>query len=106
MMMRKSHIQQTALALTLVYLFLSGFMTVGAGGHAATHEHGADHAAQHASFICDWMCAASSFVHSSDTHLTSAVHPSFEKLTIYTEPDRGNLSAFFFYIRPPPTALS
>jgi hypothetical protein len=106
MMMRKSHIQQTALALTLVYLFLSAFMTVGAGGHAATHEHGGNHAAQHASFICNWMCAASSFVHSADPHLRSGVHPSFEKLTVYTEPFISNLSAFSFYIRPPPVSIS
>ena len=98
--------KQTALVLTLLYLFLSGFMTLGAGGHAATHEHGTNHTAQHASFVCTWMCAASFFVHSADIHLRSGVHPSFEKLTVYTEPSISNFSVFSFYIRPPPVSIS
>jgi len=106
MMMRKTQIKQTALALTLVYLFLSGFMTAGMQGHAPTHEHGSNHAAQHSSLICDWMCTASSFVHTSDQVLNQTTQPYSENLTAYHEYFLNPLSIFSFHIRPPPVSLS
>ena len=103
---QKAHIRRIALLLTLTYFTLSGSVMIQAGGHTVTHEHGTNHAAQHASFVCDWMCAASSFVHSADPHLTEGVRPSSETPTVYSEPDLGNLSVFSFYIRPPPVSIS
>jgi hypothetical protein len=106
MMMRKSHIQQTALALTLVYLFLSGFMAVGTAGHAPTHEHGSNHAAQHSTLICDWMCASSSYVQTSDPVLNQTTQPYVENLAVYDERFLNPLSIFSSHIRPPPISLS
>lgn len=103
---QKAQIRRIALLLTLAYFALSGSVMIQSGVHAAVHGHSPEHAAAHASFICTWMCAASSFVHSADPHLISGVHPSFEKLTVYTEPDRSNISALSFYIRPPPVSVS
>ena len=106
-MAQKTQIKPTALLLVLVYLFLSGFMTVGAVQHDLIHEHHADHAKQHASLVCDWMCTASIFVHSADERLSAGVRePSFERLTIYAEPVLGHHSEFSFYIRPPPDFLA
>jgi hypothetical protein len=106
MMMRKTQIKQTALVLTFVYLFLSGFMAVGMEGHAPTHEHGSNHAAQHSSLICDWMCTASSFVHSGSPSLNQSFGPSFEKPVIDSGRFLGTPFIFSFYIRPPPVSIS
>lgn len=106
MMMRKSRIRQTALVLTLVYLFLSGFMTIGMEAHAPTHEHGPNHAAQHSSLVCDWMCAASAFVHASDPVLNQTAQPSIENLAVYHEHFLNPFSIFSYRIRPPPVSLS
>ena len=103
---QKAHIRRIALLLTLAYFALSGSVMIQSGVHAAVHDHSPKHAAAHASFVCTWMCAASSFVHSADPHLAEGVHPSFENLTVYSEPDRSNISAFSFYIRPPPVSVS
>ncbi|WDT70835.1 MAG: hypothetical protein MPW17_19125 [Candidatus Manganitrophus sp.] len=71
-------IKQTALLFTLVYLFSTGLIMVRAEGHALSHEeHAEDHAKQHASFICTWMCAASTFVHTSEQTLDGQSTPSF-----------------------------
>ncbi|MBI3609581.1 MAG: hypothetical protein HY204_02630 [Nitrospirae bacterium] len=105
-MMRKTQIKQTALVLTLVYLFLSGFIMVGAGGHAAHHSDSADHAAQHASFICNWMCAASTFVQSANPRLSQRLTLSFENLAGYADGFYGIRSVISFYIRPPPVSVS
>lgn len=106
MMTRATTIKSTALLLTLVYLFLSGFMAVEAEQHALKHEHGADHAAHHSSLICDWMCAASSVVHSADPELTQQFIPSFVRTAVYVERFPNNLSIFSFHIRPPPVSVS
>jgi hypothetical protein len=106
MMMRKTQIKQTALALTLVYLFLSGYMTTGMQGHAPTHEHGSNHAAQHSSLICDWMCTASSFVHTSDQVPNQTTQPFVENLPVHVGRFLNPLSIFSFHIRPPPIPLS
>jgi len=106
MMTRNTQIKQTAIILTLVYFALSSMVMIQAGEHAAVHEHGTNHAKHHTSFICNWMCAASSVIHSSDLNVTQDVHPSFEKLTIHTESFLSNLSVFYVYIRPPPVFLA
>ena len=65
--MSRVWIKQTALLFTLVYLISTGLIMVRAEGHALSHEeHTEDHAKQHASFICTWMCAASSFSHTPE----------------------------------------
>ncbi|MEK7306637.1 MAG: hypothetical protein AAB014_03270, partial [Nitrospirota bacterium] len=106
MMKQKSQIKQISILITLIYLFLSGFIMIGVGGHAAEHGHSADHATQHASFVCTWMCAASSFVHSADQKPSYRFNPCFENLQVYPERVSSNISIFSFYIRPPPFFLS
>ncbi|NKE73507.1 hypothetical protein [Candidatus Manganitrophus noduliformans] len=59
-------IKRTTVLFTLVYLFSTGFIMVRAEGHALDHEAHENHAKQHASFICTWMCAASSFSHTPE----------------------------------------
>lgn len=100
-MTRKAPIKKTALLLVLVYLFLSGFVMIGAAEHAAEHGHGAKHTTQHASFICTWMCAASSFVHQADQNLSQSSNPPYESLTGYIERFASNSSIFSFHIRSP-----
>lgn len=105
MMKQKSHIKQISILITLTYLFLSGFIMISVGGHAAEHGHSADHATQHASFVCTWMCAASSFVHSADQISCQRLNSSFESSLVYTERVSSNTSIFAFYVRPPPNLL-
>jgi len=100
-------IKQTAVLFTLVYLFSTGLIMVRAEGHALSHEeHAADHAKQHASFICTWMCAASSFVHTLGQTLDGRSTPSFENPIAKPEflPRPQPLSTGT--IRPPPFFLS
>jgi len=106
MVLRKSHIRKTALALTLVYLFLSGFMSIGMAAHSAMHQHGTNHAAQHSSLICDWMCTASSFVPTTDQVLDQTHQPVVASLVVDHEHFLNPLSILSFHIRPPPVFLS
>jgi hypothetical protein len=106
MMTRKTQIRRTALLVTLIYLFLSGFMMVGTAGHASTHDHGTNHAGQHSSLVCDWMCAASAFVQTSDHVLNQTAQPAIENLAVYHERFLNPLSIFSFRIRPPPVSIS
>jgi len=103
---QKSKTRQIACLLILVYLFLSGFMIVGSASHAVEHQHGTNHAEQHASFVCTWMCAASSFIHTDHPRPHSSLNPVFHNLPTYTQQTENNLSIFSFYARPPPTSLS
>jgi hypothetical protein len=105
MMTRKTLIKQIAIFVTLVYFALSSMVLFQAGEHAAVHNHGTNHAKHHTSFICNWMCAASSAIHSADFNVNQDVHPSFEKLPIQTESFFSSLSVFHVYIRPPPVVL-
>ena len=105
MLRQKTHIKQTACLIILVYLFLSGAMLVEVGNHAATHEHGANHAKQHASFVCSWMCAAPTHVHSAEPSLNLSFNPFFETLAVYSEPSFTNLSIFSHNARPPPVVF-
>jgi hypothetical protein len=81
-------------------------MMIEAGEHTLGHGHTANHAAQHASFICTWMCAASTFADSGDYSLGQSLHPPFEKPTVAIERFLSHLSIFSFRIRPPPASLS
>ena len=106
MMKQKWQMKQISILIILIYLFLSGFMMRGVGGHAAEHDHSANHASQHVSFVCTWMCTASNFVHSADQKLGYSFNPSFEKSQVYPERVSSNMSIFSFYVRPPPGLLS
>jgi hypothetical protein len=106
MLTQKAQIRRTAIFVVLVYLFLSVFITVGMGGHTAQHGHDSHHAAQHASFACAWMCASSSFVHSSDHFQNQSVQPYIENLAIYHERFPNPLSIFSVHIRPPPLSIA
>lgn len=105
-MPRETQLRPTALLLVLVYLFLTGFMAIGAVQHDLVHERHADHAKQHSSLACDWMCTASAFVHSADPTLTHSFNLSFESKVVYVEHFFASLSIFSLYIRPPPLPLS
>jgi len=102
----KKHIKPLALGLVLIYLFLSGYMAVGAAEHDFKHAHNAGHSKQHSSFFCDWMCAAASFVHSTDLTLTQRFNSSVDNDVVYVENYFRSLSIFSLNIRPPPHPLS
>jgi len=102
----KIKIRPVALLIALVYFFLSGFMMVGTGEHDFKHEHNADHAKQHSSLACDWMCTAAAFVHSADPTFTHSLNFSFESKVVNVEHFFTSLSIFSLNIRPPPLSLS
>ncbi|TAK03505.1 MAG: hypothetical protein EPO39_11950 [Candidatus Manganitrophaceae bacterium] len=104
--MSRVWIKQTAVLFTLVYLFSTGLIMVRAEGHALSHEEHEDHAKRHASFICAWMCAASTFVHTPEQTLDQRSTPYFENPIAKPEvpPRPQPLSADT--IRPPPFLLS
>jgi hypothetical protein len=104
-MKQKRSIRQFALLLALVYLFSSGWMTLRTEGHILNHEAAHHHGAQHASFVCAWMCAASTFVHSPDQRLSPSFHLSFEAPALSEERFHHAFSVFSFHIRPPPSSL-
>jgi len=105
-MAQKTQIKPTALLLVLVYLFLSGFMAIGAVQHDSNHERHADHAKQHTSLACDWMCTASAFVHPVGPTLTHSFSLYFETKVVYVEHFIKSLIIFSLHIRPPPFSLS
>jgi hypothetical protein len=102
MMNQKKRIKQTAQILVLIYLFLSAFMTVGMERHALKHGRNPNHATQHATLMCNWMCAASTFVHSSDQTLNRNFTPSIAKLSILSEQRFHTISNLPYTARPPP----
>jgi hypothetical protein len=107
-MIKRLWIKQTALILIPVYLFLSGFMMIGMGEHALKHEsHAHDgrharHPVQHSSLICSWMCAASTFAHSSDQGLDPRFTYTLLNRIVSGERIFSPLSIFSFHVRPPP----
>lgn len=105
-MNQKRRIRYTAQLLVLIYLFLTAFMTIGMERHALKHGRNPDHAAQHTTFTCHWMCAASTFVHTSDQNLNGGFIPSIAKLSILTEQIFHKVSVLSHYARPPPFFLS
>lgn len=105
-MSNKKQMKPLALGLVLIYLFLSGYMAVGAAEHDFKHAHHSGHSKQHSSFFCDWMCAAATFVHSSDLTLTRQFHLSFDDRVVFAEHYLTNLSIFSLNIRPPPRSFA
>ncbi len=105
-MKQNKRIKHTAQVLVLTYLFLSAFMTVGMERHALRHGRNASHAAQHATLMCNWMCAASTFVHASDQNLNSGFIPSTARLSLFTEQLFHNITVLPYTARPPPFSLS
>ncbi|MCI0526343.1 MAG: hypothetical protein L0Y56_02675 [Nitrospira sp.] len=107
MVMQWSQIhKKAALTLILVYLSLSVFMVMGMGSHAMHHGQATHHAAQHASFVCAWMCSASNFVDSADRSLSQTDDPLYERLAVFIHGFYKHSSSFSFYIRPPPITPS
>jgi hypothetical protein len=104
-MNRTRRIKTTALLLTLIYLWLSGSIMIGAENHAVRHAHSANHSAQHSSFVCTWMCASSSFVHSSDHSLSRTPLPAEPNAAGIAQRPFDNRSVFNFRTRPPPAVL-
>ncbi len=99
---KTKNLRRTAFFLTLVYLFLSGFVMVGMGGQAMEHGHTAHHRTHHSTLTCLWMCAAGTFVHSVVPKLDPIFYRSIEDIISHFEPILSNLSIFSLYIRPPP----
>ncbi|VAX28199.1 hypothetical protein MNBD_NITROSPIRAE01-2354 [hydrothermal vent metagenome] len=87
--------RKIALSILMVYMSLSGLMMVRAGGHALVHQQSPDHAAQHASFVCTWMCAASTSTESAGLQYEASLHPSTETPNIYIK----------FFLAPLPITL-
>jgi len=97
--------QKTARAVLFVYFLLTGLTAAGMEGHAAEHARHGNHGAQHAGFLCLWMCASSTFVHTADPQPTQRFSPSFSHRVPYAEPSPRNVFVFSFYARPPPFRL-
>lgn len=106
MVNRNKRIKHTAQLLVLIYLFLSAFMTIGMERHALRHGRNPNHAAQHTTLICNWMCTASTFVHTPDQKLNSGFLPSIAKPHTLTEQLFHNISVLPHDARPPPLFLS
>jgi hypothetical protein len=101
------HVQRKiALTLILVYLSLSVFMVMGIGSHAMHHGQTTRHAVQHASFVCAWMCSASSFVDSTDRWLNQTDYPPLERIPVVIEGFHHHSSIHSIHIRPPPISPS
>jgi hypothetical protein len=105
MMKPKTLIKSTALLLTLFSLFISGLIMIEAGGHALQHGHTASHAAQHASLICTWMCAASTALQSEDPRPIQRIAPSSESVIVSPGPFFSRSVPLVLRVRPPPFSL-
>ena len=105
-MKRTAYIKKTALLLALVYLSLTGLIMVGTEKHALNHDDHSDHAAQHASFICTWMCASSTYTHTVDQNQTQEIHLAPEDPAFQIERFYFASPLFSYHIRPPPSSLS
>jgi hypothetical protein len=98
--------KRIALLLALIYLSLTGLMMVRIEKHALHHDHQTNHSAQHASFICNWMCASSTYTHTADQNQVEDFNPTPEGPAIRVEPFFPASPLFSFHIRPPPFSLS
>lgn len=105
MITHRKQIRSIAFLLVVVYLFLSGFMMTGLAEHITLHGHSGHHDAQHTSLFCNWMCAASAFVHSADPNVEQVFTASYIVPAVYIERFFTNLTIFSWYIRPPPFHL-
>jgi len=105
-MPKTKQLRPTAILLVSIYLFLSGFMAIGAVQHDLIHEHHADHSKQHTSLACDWMCTASAFLHPIGPTFTHSFNFSLETKVVYVEHFNKSLLVFSLHTRPPPFSLS
>jgi hypothetical protein len=102
MLLGKNQVKQTAVLLSLVYLFLSSHMMIGGAGHALEHMRRTNSRPRHASFVCSWTCAASTSVQSANPSLSEKLNPTFEELIVSDKPSYDRLSIFYFQGRSPP----
>ncbi|MFY9269373.1 MAG: hypothetical protein WAO55_06455 [Candidatus Manganitrophaceae bacterium] len=101
--------RKTAFFLIPIYFFLSLFMTAQAEGHLLEHAHHTRHAHHsflHASLLCDWFCAASTHLDSTDPEPDRDVCPSLASPIPPVDRFVARLPFHKFYIRPPPIAPS
>lgn len=100
------NIRLTARLIIVVYLFLSVAITTPVPCHTEEHHHSSGHAAQHLSFICTWMCAAATFIHSADPDLCQTFSPSPGNAVVSAGTSWSRPPVTSFHIRPPPFPLS
>ncbi len=105
-MNQKTLAQKVALFTTYIYLFLSVFVMFSVAQHILRHDSVSHHAAQHATLICSWMCAASTHVFSAHQNILEVSTPSFERLVFYANEIFTDSSVLSYYIRPPPFLFS
>ena len=91
-MISRSLTRYVAVALVLLFLFWVGHVMVLAGHHLLAHGQRSDHAAQHSSLVCAWMCMSSSFIESPVQSLHQTALPVFYALAL--------LSSFLLLQRP------
>jgi len=94
--------KKIALSIVMVYLSLSGLMMVQAGEHAMMHQKSQDHAAQHRSFVCTWMCAAGTSAQSVALQFNPSLRPSFESPDIAIKSFRVQQVTTLPFGRAPP----
>lgn len=81
-------------------------MVFGVEKHAVQHGRFPHDAREHASFVCTWMCAATTYVHSVDQAIRQQFVPVFDVLTTFgTEKILLNKPLLALYSRPPPFIL-
>lgn len=94
----RAYLRALARSLLLVYV-LAVLVT---SGWAAAHGHGLNHASEHFSPDCHWLCAAAAGIHSPD----ATIEPAPVPLPEYGGPVRigavSRLSVFAIKNRSPP----
>lgn len=94
----RAYIRTVARPLLLVYL-MAVFVT---SGWAAVHGHGLNHAAEHFSPDCHWLCAAATGIHSADAIAESTPAPVPEQEGRIHAGAVSRLSVFSIRNRSPP----
>jgi len=97
----KAHMKKTALFLLIFFLTVSAYIPTKIGPHLLKHGQSARHQMQHRSFICAWMCTASSFVSTKAVCLGEALLPALETPTLNAQADQ-KISISSPFIRGPP----
>jgi len=98
-------LKKTACLTVFIYISLSAYMLVGMARHAMQHGRSPHNAAQHTSFICTWMCAATTYVNATDQTVGQQFIPVFGALSFSAENVLPNKPLLVFRIRPPPFIL-
>ena len=101
-MILPSRKQIIALGLALICLFWAGYMMIPIGHHLMDHGQPSNHAAQHSSVVCSWMCASSSFVQSHVLSITRNFLPAQPFIPVLLTLVLLNLSASNLRSRSPP----